>query len=315
MAILPLSRIQKEKLDRLQPVLKKAAQKGDIQVAKEIVFDLKDILTNSGRQTKLLELKCYLFEAYMESGDLDFAITGFIGIRQKLNKNTRTNLEATSLLAICYLRKSDIDSAEPLIKEVLQNDKVIKSEFRRVEFRKKIIERFDEEGTLFAIKDSGYDDLDPEEIQREAGFVLQRLNEDEIFIKIGENVPSNAIGILFRVDDFSKKQLSTAERKRLSSPKEALNNEKVGKTLFSSVKRTMYKSICDPESDIYKTWFNDGLKLVLNKNYLGIAVTSVFLGLGIGIKSLAIYIAALILKFGIEVYCDKYRPEGIMEMR
>lgn len=315
MAILPLSLSQKNKLKRLQPTLKQAALNGNIQLAKEIIHDIKDLLNDTGRQTKLLELKCFLFEAHMEAGDYEIAISGFLGIKNKTNKNTRTNLEATSLLAICYLRKSDIEKAEPLIKEVLKNDKVIKSEKRRIEFRKNIIERFDEEGTLFAIRGIGDDNLIPEEIQNEAGDVLQKLNEDEIFIKIGENVPDNAKAILFRIDDFSKKQLPSAERKRLPSPKETINSEKVGRTLFSSIKRTIYKSICDPKSDIYKTWFNDGFKLVLNKVYLGTTITSMFINLGIGIKSMAVYITALIIKFGLEVYCDRYRPESIMEMR
>ncbi len=180
MALKPLTSSQKEKINRLAPSLKKAAADGDINLAKLIISDLKDLLNNTGRSTKLMEYKCHLFEAYMEAGDIDFAITGFIGIRSKIAKNTRTYLEATSLLAICYIRKIDIDKAEPLIKEVLQNDKVIKSEERRRIFRKNIIERFDEEGTLFAIKDLGYDNLNAEDIQNEAGSVLQNLNEDEI---------------------------------------------------------------------------------------------------------------------------------------
>jgi hypothetical protein len=34
--------------------------------------------------------------------------------------------------------------------------------------------------------------------------------------------------------------------------------------------------------------------------------------LGIGIKAVAATIVALIIKFGIEVYCDRYTPAGIM---
>jgi hypothetical protein len=315
MALIPLSSIQKEKLNRLIPALKRAALNGNINSAKAIINDLKDLLKATGRETKLMELKCYLFEAYMEADEIDFAISGFSGIKQKTNKNTRIHLEATSLLAICYLRTNNIDKAEPLIKEVIRNDKVIKSEARRTEFRKNIIQRFDEEGTLFAIKGLGHETMDAKEIQNEAGNVLKHFIEDEIYIKIGENVPENAIAVLFRIDDFSKKQLPSAERKRLPSPTEAIDKEKVGKTLFSSVRRTIYKSICNPESDIYKVWYNEGFKLVLNKYYLGTAISSVFINLGIGIKSIAIFVAALIIKFGLEVYCEKYKPDGIMEMR
>jgi hypothetical protein len=44
-------------------------------------------------------------------------------------------------------------------------------------------------------------------------------------------------------------------------------------------------------------------------------VAATFLHLGIGIKALAVSATALVIKFGIEVYCDRYRPEFVMEER
>ena len=86
-------------------------------------------------------------------------------------------------------------------------------------------------------------------------------------------------------------------------------------SLFGSIKRTLYKSLCDPESDIYKAWFSGGLKLLLNKAYITTSVISTMSGLGIGIKAIAASVVALIIKFGIEVYCEHYKPDGIMELR
>jgi len=74
----------------------------------------------------------------------------------------------------------------------------------------------------------------------------------------------------------------------------------------------MYRSLCDPTSEIYKVWFNKGFGFVLNKFYIGSAITSVLADLGIGMKAVAIPIVALLIKFGIEVYCERYKPVGIM---
>jgi hypothetical protein len=52
--------------------------------------------------------------------------------------------------------------------------------------------------------------------------------------------------------------------------------------------------------------------LVLDKKYLGTAMTSAMGGLNIGIKALAVSATALIIKMGIETYCITYKPKGVM---
>lgn len=39
------------------------------------------------------------------------------------------------------------------------------------------------------------------------------------------------------------------------------------------------------------------------------------LNLGIGMKAIAVSVVALIIKIGIEVYCDLYKPEFVMAAR
>lgn len=55
--------------------------------------------------------------------------------------------------------------------------------------------------------------------------------------------------------------------------------------------------------------------MVLSKGYIRIAVISCLVSLGIGVKLIAASIIALIMKFGIEVYCVKYKPLGLMDIR
>lgn len=311
-----LNKIQKERIKRLEPGLKLAAKRGDLATAKSIIIDLQSIYLPAGHNAKLMMAKNRLFEAAIESGELSFAERGLIGVRQKMNNRTRVYLEASSLLAICYLRKNQIDLAEPIIHEVLTNDHVIQSQPRREEFRKLIIERFDEEGTLFALRSESVQKLDGQEIDEEAGKqIAQSKTEDELFQQIGREVPEHAVNILLRIDSFSKNLLPSAERLKLPAPKQAIEEKAVGKTLFSSVKRVLYKSLCDKDSDIYKAWFNQGMGAVLNKYSIGIAVSEAFLNLGIGLKALAIPMVALIMKFGIEVYCHRFVPSDIMDIR
>jgi hypothetical protein len=128
-------------------------------------------------------------------------------------------------------------------------------------------------------------------------------------------VPQSAKGALFKLDTFSKNLLPSAERLRLPAPKDIIEDGKIGRTVFSSIKRVLYKSLCDKDSDIYKAWFNNGMELVLNKKYIAVAVAQALTGIGIGIGAIAISVVALIMKFGIEVYCDRYKALGVMEIR
>lgn len=309
-----LTELQKEKLHRLEPRLERALVANDLSAANNIVAEIQNLLRPTGHEIRLIQSKNKLYEAYMNNGDYNHAISGFMGIRQKVNSNTRTYLESSVMLAICYIRIKDIDKAEPIIKEVLTNDKVIKSESRRTKFRKNVIERFDQEGILFGIRDTGRDILNVDEVNKEVIKVIGQ-TEDEMYLSVGNAVPESAINILLRVDSFSKKQLPYNERKLIGVPIVPTDRKEVGKTLFASVKRVLYNSLCDPKSEIYQAWYNNGIKVVLEKKFIVGAVVAMMAGFGIGINAIAASIVALIIKFGIEVFCEKNKPTGIMEMR
>jgi tetratricopeptide (TPR) repeat protein len=310
-----LTEIQKERLARLEPQLKLAVLEKNFENAKRIVSDIQDFLRPSGHITRLVQVKNTLFELAIEIGLYDYAEQGFIGNRKLVNKNTRLYLEATALLAICHLRKSEYEKAKPYIQEVLKNENIIKSEKTRRNFHHGVIERFDEEAALFSLKFERNEKLDIDEIQREAGILLSSSTEDGIYLILGKSLPKQTKDILFQIDDFAKNQLSSAERKMLASPKELVKDEIAGKTVFQSLKRVIYKSLCDPNSEVYKAWYNNGLGVVLNKKYITSAIVVSLTGLGIGFSALAISAVALILRFGLDVYCEHNKPIGIMEIR
>lgn len=306
---------QKNRLKKLEPQLKKSVVNKDFRAAKKVVADIQSLLRPTGHITKLVTLKNWLFELAIEIGEYNYAERGFIGNRKLVNKNTRVYLESTALLAICYLRKNDYEKAKPYIKEVLRNENVIKSKKTRSKFHCTIIERFDEEAALFSLKFEKNETLDYDEIQKEAGLILSTNTEDQIYLILGKALPKQTKDILFQIDDFSKNQLPSAERKLLPSPEDMIMDEKAGKTVSKSLKRVIYNSLCDPESEVYKAWFVNGLGVVLDKKYLTMAIGAALNGLGIGFKALIVSAVALVLRFGLDVYCEHNKPSGVMEIR
>jgi hypothetical protein len=313
--IKPLTPKQKERLKILEPKLDQAVNERNYQAAKNIVLDLQEILRPTDHLVRLAQSMNKLYELAIELTDFDTAIKGLVSSRKILNEKTRIYLETTSLLAICYIRMQEIENAKPYIKEVLTNHTVIKSERTRQVFHLEIIDRFNEEVALCTLKADKKPAYNEAEIEQDVISIIQKLSDQEIFAQIGESTPRATKELIFLVYDFSTKQLPSNERLALPSPQQKIKDAEVGKTVFQSVKRVVYNSLCSPDSDIYKAWFNNGMQLVLSKGYIAGAVLTCLTNLGIGIRLIAASIIALIVKFGIEVYCDKYRPVALMDIR
>lgn len=306
---------QKERLKVLEPKLKIAILERDFETAKSLVIDLQNLLRKTGHLTRLIQSKNRLYELALEIDEISFAIRGFEGNRKLVSDKTRLYIEATALLAICYLRQEKIEKAKPLIKEVLKNESVLKSERTRKKFRKEIVERFNEETALYSLKNKKKEEFTENELETEIIKLVSRKTESEIYSSLGKSVPQHTKYLLFQVHEFSTKQLPSAERLLLPSPDDKIKDKEIGKTVFQSVKRVLYNSICDPKSEIYQAWFKNGMGVVLSKNYIRSAVVSCLANIGIGIKMISATIIALIMKFGLEVYCDKYKPTDLMELR
>jgi hypothetical protein len=315
MAAIKLEGVQKERATRLEIQLLSASNRLDVNAAKTIVKDLEDIYTRFRQHNLLGIAKNKLYEIALDAGDFKFAEEGLLMARLEFTKNTRMWLEATSLLAICYLRINNFQTAQRLISEVLTNKQAIKSEAKRRKFRQAAIERFKEEAVLFAIKgNSVKDQIDQSQLiklaQKEA---LRPVSE--IFISLGNSVPPQAKSILQQVDSYSKNQLPSAEKLLLPPPKDEIKHEKIGKTVFSSIKRVAYRALCDPESPTYKLLFTKTYDAIFHPVALGAAIASAFSGFGIISKAFLVPVIALIIKFGLEVYCDNYKPHDLMDLR
>jgi hypothetical protein len=312
-----LTNKQKERLKVLEPKLKDAISERDYSTAKSLVTDLQALLRPTKHYNRLVKSKNAFYELALDVDKIDAAISGLISNRKVVRKPTRLYLEATAILAICYLRKEEIEKAKPLIREVLTNDDVIKTERTRKLFRIEIVERFNEETALYSLKNKEVDEFTQEELEKEVVYLLtNNKSESELYLSIGRAVPEHTRNLLFQVHQFSILQLPSAERLSLPSPEQKIKDKEVGKTVFKSVKRVAYNSLCDSKSETYKAWFIDGVpSLVLNKGYIRTAIVTSLVNMGIGLKMVIAYVVALVMRIGLDFYCEHYKPLDLMELR
>lgn len=308
----PLTEQQRTRLRRLEPQLRAAASRGDFEQAKRISVDLQQLLRPTGHHTRLMQQKNWVYEAAMEAGQLDTAVRGFRGVRKIVAHRTRVYLEATALLAICYLRRQEIAEAEPLMSEVLQNDDVIRSERRRYQFRRRLIQRFEEETVLAALQGKDTVEFDAQAVQNDAVEVVRTKTEDQILADIGTAVPKEVIAALLRVHDFATKQLPPSERLLLPPPAKVTAKTELGRTVLAAAKRVVWRSLCDPDDEVYKAWCEQGLMGLLDRKVLTPAVILALSGVKVGVYALAVSITALIIKMGLNVVCEVWKPDGVM---
>lgn len=310
----PLTEAQKSRLAILEPALRAAVYAADYQRAKGFAADIQEVLRATGHETRLMRSKNWLFEAALNVGELYTAEAGFRGVRAKTAENTRVHLEATALLVVCLLRQQKITEAEPLIAKVLEG-KAIKDANRRRHFIESVASRYRLESYISSVRDLAHESLNADEVDAEAIEAVKTKSEEELYTQIAIAIPKEVIDVVYRVDRAARKQLAMKEVHYLPSP--ALLEKKVeqGRSFFASLKLVIWKSLCDPQSEIYKAWYTNGLTHVLSKKYYAIVVTAALVDLGFAAKAVAVPTTALLMKLGIEVYCERFKPGEILDGR
>jgi hypothetical protein len=308
-----LTNDQKRHLKNLEPVLRSAARRGDFETAKRVATEIQAVLRPTGHETRLMQAKNWLFEAALEAGKTSIAVAGFMGVRNKSSATTRVFLEATALLAICHLRRGDFESAEPFMADAIRREYNIASAQRRAQFRRRMIDRFEAEWVVATLRAAGrFEAMDPSAVQDEAGRMVRTKGDDEILEQVGRSVTPEIVERIFRVYDFARNQVPPVEQKYLPSGQERRRQKEVGRTLTEAVKKVVWRSLCDPSSDIYKLWYASGFEAVINKKVIGTAVVMALGGIGVGWFVLAASVSAMIFKMGIEVFCEVAKPKSLM---
>lgn len=313
-----LSKEQKEKLHKLEADLTSATMSHNFSRARNAINEAHRLLKPLGQNCRLAVIKCRYCEFLINEQKEQDAILILNGIRQILNKTTRGYLEATALLAICYLRQGEIVTAKPFMKEVLSNDSVIKSDFQRRQFQKIILQRFDEETVIAALRnDSLTEKIDANELLQKAGYLLYESggNEDNLNEMIGEQTPIIVKQMLYDIEVYSQKQLPYKDTLMLPSPDRFQKNRETGKIVGDAIKKSLHKCLCDPECETHQMFVKFGFNSVLNKLTLPLAISTCLYDLKMGLLSLAIPVTALVIKLGIDTYCELYPFDSIMEQR
>ncbi len=310
-----LTELQKKRLSILEPVLKKAVQNGAYAKAESILADIQSILRKTGHETRLMQSKNLVFEAAMNAGNIDFAKSGFISVRGKVSPRTRLYLEATALLAICYIKEMDLESAAPFMNWVLSNCAVIRTRTKQVQFRRETTERFMQEALLAGLRKQGNENIVIEDIKARVEKAIRTKTEDEMFADIGNAIPKGVVDFMLQVDELSKKQLPPADIKLLPPKQELTEPSKLGRSIFGAVQRVIYGALCDPENDLYQKLIRDGLDKVIDTTKVATIFTALLTDAGIAVKTVIVTATAIAVKIGIKVYCEHNKPKRIMELR
>jgi len=302
---------QLERIKKLEFQLYCAVVSRSYEKAKAIMHDIEDFLQCTGHHMRLMINRNLFFEGSIDVEDYELADKGLRIVRDRTSDITRVHLDATALLAICLLRRQQMAQAEGLMELVLNNDKVIKSLAQRAKFRIKAINRFEEEVVMTTLKDSAPKEYpDPLWLQSEAGLLLQKnTSEEELFERLGHAAPPKTKDAILKIDEFSRKRISHRETKLLPSPEEKKTSKRVGKIVWIAFKRRFHAALCDKESEIYQAWAKEGVGAVVNKVYIGTAISTSLINIGAAASALAIPAVALIFKLGVETYCETQKPD------
>ena len=307
----PLTNDQIKKLAVLEPKLQLCVRAANLQEAKEIASEIQTMLRKTGHETRLLQSKNWLFETAMEAKSLTYAKLGFEGVIKKSSKGTRINLEATALLAICHLKSGELDKCRPLIMDAVRSISNIKSDERRKQFHKRLIERLEEESLLIGLRDENGDPLSLIEVNDAAISMIMNKNEDQILIEMGKAVPRRSIDLLAEVRETYQRTLPKPDIKYLPPPITEETKLELGKRASSALKRVAWRAVCNPESEVHKAW-SQGLSVVYDKKYITGAIVASFTSFSISATMLAASAVALAIKFGVEVFCETFSPNGLM---
>lgn len=310
----PLTQAQKDRLAVLEPALRAAVYAADYRRAKGFAADIQALLRATGHETRLMRSKNWLFEAALNAGELNTAELGFRGVRAKTAESTRVHLEATALLVVCLLRQQKVTEAEPLIAKVLEG-KAIKDADRRRHFIESVASRYQLESYISSVRNLAHESLNVDDVDAAAIEAVKSKSDDELYTQIASAIPREVIEVVYRVDRASRKQLTVKEVLYLPSPAVLEKKLEQGRSFFASLKLVIWKALCDPQSEIYKAWYTNGMAHVLSKKYYAMVVTAALVDLGFAAKAVAVPATALLMKVGIEVYCERYKPGEILDGR
>lgn len=310
-AITKLSEVHLAVLRPLESELRRAVAMAEPDAAIEAAAKIQALFDFDRTHHRLLRAKLWAFEACIDANRLSYAERGLIGVRNLADPETRLSLEAGALLAVALLRQKKSFEAKKLLRDIIANINNIASDRTRHQFQRRLVSRIEEECILAELIGTEEGPMDVNEIQAKAVLLLQRSSDDEIFKLIGNAIPVAGINLLGDVRSYAILQLPASDRKLLPPPEKAQEPRNVGKTTFAVLRRIAWKTFCKPDSPIYKMW-SKKIPEVFNQGYFAAAVLTAFGDFRIGLPLLASGVAALVMKYSAQEFCQLAKPKGLM---
>lgn len=208
---MPLNDANKERLKRLEGRLENCVRSGNVEIAIEITADIQSIFGDDLSNHRLLKSKLWCFEAALVANRVDYASRGMVGVRMRAKRGTKIYLEATVLLAVCYLRLKRLDEAKPLIHEVLTRLNDIQSNESRHLFQRKFFDRIEQECVLAELIGTQEGVVSEDSIHSRMVLLLENSSETEIFSLIGGSLPAKAVLAITDVRTYALQQVRPSD--------------------------------------------------------------------------------------------------------
>jgi len=307
-----LTQKQKDALQKHEPQLRQACKLGNVDMAMHEIQIIQRSFINNRAHFRVQKAKNWYYECLLNAGKTYDAKLGFESILICSNENTRIYLEAKTFLGICYLRLGEIAKSQQAIKFVVDNAKTIKSDKRRIQFYRRLIERVEDECILSQLICTKKIKLNAQEMHDQAVRLIQlNKSEEELFEYIGNALPVSTGALCESMCDFSRKQLSVGDRHKLLPPIRQTNKKELGKRATTIIKRVGWKTFCDADSELYKLW-NSHISTVFSCTYFAVALKKVLEDWKIGSVQVAVGILAIAFKYTCHEFCEVFKPESLM---
>lgn len=303
-----------QKLHEFERRLKTAASHGQISIAEGVLKDICRLFADQNAHPRLLEAKLWYFEALLDNNHPALAESGFVGICQKAKQNTRLHLEASFLKGVCLLRQKKIEQAKRIFRAVLLDLRKVKSIKSRQLLEKRIIERIEEEAILTQLVETHEGALIADTVHDQAVALIQTKSEDEILELIGTLLPGAAVQLMLDLRRDAILQLPSSDIQCLPSSTEAVKPLNLGRRAWTVLKRIGWKTLCDPESPIFKMW-STKLPEIFTASFFAKALCDAFTHWRIEIPAIVAGVVAIAMKYSAQEFCARTKPDSIMEVR
>lgn len=305
-----LTKEEWDELHRLEAKLKECTQAVEFSRAKQVAGRLQSILKGSGRTTRWMQNLNWLCECAIEAGEVSFAQRRLEIVQMSVGERTRCHLEASAMLAVCYLRQGRLDEAKPLITFVFDNLGLIRSEQRREQFRRRFTERAQGESILSSLMEETADRLEPQRVQTEAEKLVTK-DESELIETLGQSVPREGLLLLEGTQRHLAGLLPAPERLLLPARGQKEPPQSIGKKTLGALHQIIWKTLCDPSGKVYRHWIENPSKALGN---LSIAAGIIAACKSWHICSIAAVapLVALAMRMGAKKCCHAFKPNTVM---